>query len=185
MALPASDNFNRADSTSLGANWTEVLDNAEVKSNAFIGNVGGGITTIARWTADAFNADQKAQCLVPDNYGGPCARVQSNGNGYWALYGSSASTLYRVDGGTGALTSLGALTSGTNITARIEAEGTTIRVYRNGTLDLSVTDSNYASGAAGIGNYFVAVGCDDWTADNLAAAASPFFTRLGAQRIAS
>lgn len=59
MALPASDDFNRANSTDIGTNWTPQSGSFELSSNAVLPNGSSAGTENAEfWNADTFGNDQ-------------------------------------------------------------------------------------------------------------------------------
>lgn len=60
-----SDNFNRADSSSLGANWTEVEGDLRIISNKVI-NVNGNERSYARHNSDLATSNHYAEILLGD-----------------------------------------------------------------------------------------------------------------------
>lgn len=94
--------------------------------------------------------DQWAECKFPSSSGsgwsaGPGVRY-SGGNAYFAECDATNVRLRRIDGG--ALTTIGTFLATFNSTdvCRIDATGTTITVYKNGSSIGNATDATYASG---------------------------------------
>jgi hypothetical protein len=87
MAFPTTsvlDDFNRADSSSLGSNWTEDVRNASESSPIITGNQAGrgsGVTSTAWWNASTFGPDCEVYVdlpTIPVNTGvGLMIRVQN------------------------------------------------------------------------------------------------------------
>lgn len=174
-ALPATDTFTNSNGTALAthsASWTVVVGAIDIQSNAAHGNTAVNFSA-ARWTADAFNANQYAQGVVSgaaNGYVGPAVRVSADGDGYYALWNPVTNTLdlSRIDNGNTEtiLNSVAAAAAGSVI--RIEANGSTIRVLDDGVQVLSEPDATYSSGAGGM--YFYddeAVFLDTYEAGNL------------------
>jgi hypothetical protein len=176
LALPASDNFNRA---SLGSNWTTITGSNDIgiSSNAAVGTVNGQ-TSSAYWNADTFAADQYCEVtlsLFPNiTWMGPMVRMSTSANnGYSAQAERSGSTtlkLYRTDAGS--TTQIGSTYTGSVVQGdviRIEVEGDTITLKQNGTTRVTATDSTYTTGQAGLWIFTnsTARTLDDWTAGNI------------------
>lgn len=147
--LVISDDFNRADG-SLGANWTTVSGSPSIVSNAAAN--GSNANSVARHNTELPSADHYAQ-----------ADATNPGTGYdegvLVRFSASAMTCYmgRYSSGTGAweihkwvagtATLLGSLTEAAPAspwTLRLEAQGTALRLYGNGVLKVSLTDSSVA-----------------------------------------
>ena len=165
----ATDNFDRANDLSLGSNWFE-SENATTAlsidtNNLFLrsGDVGPTPTRgYGKYDAVAFGADQYSQLKVitlPPNIGwsGPGVRLSGtylSFTGYAAIYRSDlgAVKLYKwVAADIDAPTEIGswAGTLAANDVVKIEAIGSTIKVYVNGVQQISVTDAAVASGKPG------------------------------------
>lgn len=158
MALPASDTFTGADGTALttySANWTINTGSFLLISNALRANVSGGFS-LARWSADVFPNDQKAQVDYVPAAGsngaiGPAVRISTAGaTSCYGLYTDTSNLrFFRLDAGSySEFATTTPLVFGDVM--RIEAEGSTIRVYVNGVLWTSTTDSTYSAGSGGI-----------------------------------
>jgi putative esterase len=185
-----SDNFNRSDSSSLGANWTPLdaggivaAGGLSVASDQVAG--ASGTNALANiWTADEFEDDQYSEITTVTNsigpgaggageFIGPTVRMDSSGNGYVGIYFYNASggfahpvlAVYRSDGGT--LTQLGSnfalsdlLPAGVKL--RLTVVGDSITFSQDGVDQITVTDSDYASGAPGILAFDAAL-ADNWS----------------------
>lgn len=172
MALPASDSFSVSGIT-LGANW-----NGGCQSNGSVAyGLVGGIFNVDWWTADAFNNDQYAQCvIVTTNTDCAVAARVVDALNFYMLYnaGSGGAFLFkRVAGSFTNLNSFGGTVSSGD-TLKLECIGTSLHCYKNG-VELSgspITDASFASGAAGIvcfGNS-TSASVDDFLANNVGAA---------------
>ncbi len=178
MGVLATDDFNRANSASLGANWANVtgLNQADLQSNAAANSNANNIG--ARYTAVAAPADQysKVTCTVLNS-------STSTGVGAAVRMASGAVTLYLIQGNTtettmfkgvgGSFTQLGstAAASAVNDILEISAVGTTITGKKNGAVIIGpVTDAAIASGDYGL--WFTGVvntlRADNWEGGNFA-----------------
>jgi hypothetical protein len=179
----ATDDFNRADSTDLGANWSVPtgLGALQIVSN----RVRGQSTSVLNGElyAGTFANDQYAQVVLKTvsadafNGCGPAVRMTAGGDGYVVLANAGAGLrLLEWAGGAyaGSLGSYGGASAAVNDVIRIEAEGTAIRVYQNGNLRISTTDATIASGSPGAvceESTLAEAEFDDWDGGNLFAAA--------------
>lgn len=171
MALPASDNFNRA---SLGANWTLTLNTMAINASTdYVGQV--SVDTIATWNADVYGNDQESSVTITaisanTHYCGVVVR-SSGGTGY----------VFFTDGGSGAghtsvQTYNGATftnvkdivtTFAVNDTMKLRIQGTTWTVFKNGVQIDTGTDSTKTSGGTpGIYAFNNTGRGDNWTGDN-------------------
>src|SRR3989344_5949066 len=64
LTVPATDNFDRADATSLGSNWTQIGGANGISRNKVRTNASGFQSDVAYWNANSFNADQYAQITI-------------------------------------------------------------------------------------------------------------------------
>lgn len=170
-----TDNFDRADNaTSLGANWTTHAGTWGILTNQ--ADSKGGSGNEARYSAGASDGgDHYTEARVYDTNVGVSARHRDTGGRYYLAWrGANAIELLRSDDGTFA--SLGsftvALTAGDVI--RIEAAGSTIKVFYNGVERISATDTNYPGTDAfrrygGMRAFDVAKNADDWAFGDLGA----------------
>ena len=173
MALPATDDFNRADANPIGGNWTQTYGlggSLQIYSNKAIA-VGYG-TAGAYWNADSFSSDHYSQVKITTPAdGGPAIRIQSG-----------ATTFYLVEAYPGVGFRLGKYVAGSQTTlinwtgtpaandvVKLSATGSTIEMFQNGVSLGSVVDTAITGGAAGLfvsggGIYF-----DDWEGGDVAA----------------
>lgn len=173
----ASDDFNRADSSTLGPNWTDDIAGIGIFSNHAKGTSGN---QGSHWNAVTFATDQYAEVTFSTyaNLGtcnGPAVRA-GGGDFYWAVAcGTTDIYVQRVIGGvnTGIATMTASITAGTVI--RMEAIGTgasvTLRVYKDGVQlgsDISDSDaSRLTSGQPGIGVQGAGSFVTAWTGGDL------------------
>lgn len=174
MGMIVSDSFTRADSSTLGVNWTPWVDSAvENKSPEILSNQAatGSLATHdsysifsgAGWTGgnDQYAELNPIKCTNQSGLG-PLGRmtVGTNTNttrGYVAYVddvgvSSVNHGLFRIDDNT-VKTQLGSSFTATIVATdvvRIECQGTTIRYLVNGVVKVTATDSTYATGNPGI-----------------------------------
>jgi hypothetical protein len=186
MTTLASDDFNRANNPNLGSNWsvlgTSAANRFDIQSNGI-----SAIDTVSfhsdRYSAITWPDNQWSEAKIitfPTQGGGPMVRGITTG---------SAKTLYLGQAGTAGSVIAKWLnnvrtevavsftnTFSINDIARIEVEGTALRMYKNGSLVLSGTDSSITSGQPGIfielHNSTSAVLYDDWAGGNFTASTS-------------
>lgn len=156
MTVLATDNFDRANGADLGALWDVVPSTIPLLAFAILSNTAQapGDPCAEMYNGVVWPADQYSQIeiitqtVVGDRIG--CCVRASSGNLY--LGGSNTSNVgmekivansFSDIGSTGAAAAL-------NDTLRLEAQGTAIRVYKNGVLHISTTDSSHATGSAGV-----------------------------------
>lgn len=183
MALPASDTFTGTNGTALqtySANWAINSGGLVINTNAYA-PASSGNECGARWTADAFNADQYSQATLTAKEGtsnfavGVGCRHAAAGTGtYYGYYadGASSSFVFKMVAGT--WTQLGAAfgSVATSSVMRLEVEGTTLTAKIGGVSQGTRTDSAIASGVAGVTGYSTstAMRADTWEGGNIAAA---------------
>lgn len=190
MAIIASDDFNRANTTGpdLGTNWTNVSSGGFAGNGFQIVSNHAEPTTLSSdklemYTGAVFPADQYAQAKLTvtgtSGSSGPgvAVRCGSDGTCYRATLSKAASDnldVARFIAGAFTLVAHRTTTWVDGDTLRLEVQGTTLRVYQNGSqVGADMTDSGIASGAAGIAYTETATVAqvDDWEAGSLAAAA--------------
>lgn len=187
MSVLATDDFNRANETPLAGNWTTVTSetNSNLSSNTVVPSVLSNDSTVYRNDITPPN-DQysQAKITVNNNSGGGI------GQGVAVRVATGARTYYRVvaDHAASNNVELGAMVAGTftpiwtrtqaftdGDTFRLEVQGTTLRVYRNGVqIGADSTDSNIASGRFGLSYSSTATSAsaDDWEGGDFAGAVS-------------
>lgn len=192
MANIFSDNFNRADSGSLGGNWTENYGDFQINSNA-LKNANNTDQDNYAAVSSGFSpssADYTVQSVVTiSNVGGSNTAIgiwgrgdgasdfeyilrlnQNGGSGQLELYKFIDDATYAYLLGTYSTT----VSTATAYTIKLEMNGTTIKGYLAGTERISVTDSSLTlAGAVGVGAYNNGTKAanhqvwDDFTADDI------------------
>lgn len=191
MALPATESFTASNGTLVrnltnwdGARSSGVSGGAcTVQSNAAQASARTDVVYAAAdwWTADTFSNDQYATATITaiasGIYIGVAVRLggtdgSSNLTGY-LFYGDSADGCYidEYSGGSYIATLAGPGDPfSVNDVIRLEVEGTALRAYINGNLELSVTDASITSGRAGICAYDSGSSAiDNWEGGNYSA----------------
>lgn len=172
-----SDDFNRTNSTDLGAGWVEVSGDWSISSNQLSPGAAGGTIILRAATAMASN-DHYAQVTIAATAAvsqGVWIRGNSNiSNGYlWRNNGTSWD-LFSVIGGS--FTVIGTYTAAAapGDVAKVQAVGSTITGYVNGISRVSVTDTGVASGTSvGIrGESTNSLRYDDFSAADVVAGAA-------------
>lgn len=195
--VTVSDDFNRADNSSLGANWTNTAGSTiGVKSNRcyFGDDYGAGELHRVRYTGTALSSvDHYVQTevvtLPASGYGDVrvYARFASAAQGYeLRVNNSNEWWLTRIVSG-GDVDLVGPTSATAVGTWRLEVSGTSpvsLRVYRNGVQQGSTYDDSsggrYTTGTTcGIGGYTAGgspsdVTQDNWSSGDLAAAATSY-----------
>jgi hypothetical protein len=191
MGQIVSDNFNRADGTGLGANWTDVTGGFNIASNVASARAAAAdnvsVFTGAGWTGGADQYSEAAAIIKDASRDmGTIARGASgaetgyfyiiNDNDAGITLGSSMQThLYKVSAG--AFSLVGTATSlviNANDVVRIEAQGTTIRGLINGVQKCSGTDGGISSGNPGLWAFGATCAMDNWAAGDFSAGSTPF-----------
>jgi len=162
-----SDNFNRADAPTLGANWLNQVDGQQIISNtARILNTDNSYQ-FSLYSSGTFTNNQYSRITIGVMNGqlGPIVRASGTGgstNNYWLLcrpFTDGSSFLFKtVAGSFGLLLDLGLVVWLNSDVAEITAVGTTITAYQNGTPLGNASDSDLSSGKAG--QFFRAVDTD-------------------------
>ena len=160
-AFQVCDDFTGSDGA-LGANWVGAGgtgSGCERSSNQARASATGTLNINCR-ASGTFANDQFAEVIVVnieaitnDGVGaGPLVRGSDAGSftGYWVLFSGNWLTLQKRVGGTNTTLLDQAATVTPGDLMRLEAEGTALRVYINGGLQASTTDSDLASGRPGI-----------------------------------
>lgn len=174
MALPASDDFNRADANPAGGNWSPALAPADVQ---ILGNAISGLSTqgdtFGYWNADVPDADQYAECTghATATDGGPAVRVSTTAiTGYCYFLGSSIIAKFIAGG----FNSLHTVTDTYSSTAvyRLKVTGAVnpiLTVYKDGVEIGSFTDTTsvITSGRIGVFCFSDAAILDNWAGGNV------------------
>jgi hypothetical protein len=177
-AVVYSDGFNRANNSTLGSPWVTVDAAIPLANNKATASTAGGSSMKYNQT---FSNDQWAEAdmvCVPGSAGnslGPAVRLGAAGGGaYFANYDASTQNIdvYRRDG-SGNYAEAVANYSTTGLAGtfkcRVEAQGTTIRMYINDVLRGTGTDSTVASGQPGLwgAQYGATATADNFRCGNL------------------
>jgi len=146
-----SDDFNRANSTDLGAGWVEVSGDWSIVSNQLSPGAAGG-TIILRAAGAMASNDNYAQATI--------AATTAASHGVWCRGNSNISQgyLWRNDGTSwnlfsvvgGSFTSIGSYAAAAvaGDVAKVQAVGSTIKGYVNGVQRVSVTDTAVNTGTS-------------------------------------
>jgi hypothetical protein len=171
----ATDDFNRADSGSLGANWSAF--SVSVSSPSIVSNAAqdtGGNDSGAIYSAATFPADQWAQVVRTGGDGGGVVVRGATPRTWYSIhiegtFGASANLLF-AKFLVGAFTSISSqtVTFNSGDTLYGEIQSTTLLAKRNGSaLGTSTTDSSIGSGKAGIFGFGAYI-ADDFAAGDFA-----------------
>jgi hypothetical protein len=172
-----TDDFNRANSTDLGAGWVEVSGDWSIVSSQLSPGAAGG-TIILRAAGAMAGNDHYAQVTI--------AATAAVSQGVWCRGNSNISQgyLWRNDGTSwnlfsvigGSFSSIGsyAAAAAPGDVAKVEAVGSTIKGYVNGVQRVSVTDTGVTTGTSvGIRSESAgAIRFDDFTAADVTAGAT-------------
>jgi hypothetical protein len=146
-----TDDFNRADSTNLGAGWVEVSGDWSIVSNRLSPGSAGG-TIILRAAGAMATSDHYAQVTIATttaaSHGVWCRGNSNISQGYlWRNDGTSWN-LFSVVGGS--FTSIGSFAGAAapGDVAKVQAVGSTIKGFVNGVERVSVTDTNVPTGTS-------------------------------------
>jgi len=180
-ALPASDNFNRANANPIGGNWTTGSGTADIQllTNQVQG-VGGDCA--AYWNADAFNGDHYSQAVTPvanPDAAVLCRHQQTAWTAYFFDALGTPEIFFKIIGGSFTTLVAGGVAFAIGDVAKIDANGSTITAYKNGASVKTATDTAIVGGSAAIfcfGNSTANV-LDDWQGNNLGAAAAAVWNR--------
>lgn len=146
-----TDDFNRADSTDLGAGWVEVSGDWSIVSNQLSPGAAGG-TIILRAAGAMASSDHSAQVTIAAttaaSQGVWCRGNANITNGYlWRNNGTSWD-LFSVVGGSFTVIGTYATAAAPGDVAKVQAVGSTIKGYVNGLERVSVTDTGVATGTS-------------------------------------
>ena len=192
MALPFTDNFNRADG-GLGANWTTLASAMSISSNVAVGSAAN---SAGYYNVDTPNAD----CYVQAKF----ATLPSGGteyltiylrfnttsfNGYGARYiNGTGMQIVKIAGGVVSQLALMGSAPSAGQVVKLTASGTTLTMYYDGVSAGSTTDSSYsAAGRSAIAasNSGSGGSLDDFETGNLTTAKSLPIPRRTMARMSS
>lgn len=163
MALPATDNFTRANG-GLGANWTTVTGASapQIVGNLVEPAAVGGTNSEARWNADALGNDQYAEIVIValnTASGRQAAAMVRCASAARTFYSAQASgplgatttiTLEKRVAGTKTVLGSVVTTVAANDVLRISAVGTVLTATLNGATVIQLIDSTIAAGSPGL-----------------------------------
>lgn len=186
MGQIVSDDFNRANSTGLGANWTDVTNGFDVVSNqasARSGSDNQSAYTGAAWTGGADHySEATIQAKNTNEDGGVIVRSATGAETFYyfaidqndsggALGTSLSCAIFKVVAG--AFTLLGSASSFTVSAGdllRIEAQGTNVTAKQNGVTKFGPTsDSAIATGKPGLFGFQSGIKLDNFAAGDFSA----------------
>lgn len=145
MITAISDNFDRADSDTLGSGWTEQLGDIDIASN----RAKSTNEAIATWTQDTtIHSDVELQADVEGtvSVGGVAliARFTDINNFLYCIINTFSQTVKIYKMVAGSATELGSYTggysNGTVYTLKFICQGNTLKAYVGGTERISITD---------------------------------------------
>ena len=172
-----TDDFNRSDTSDLGASWVEVSGDWSIVSNQLSPGAAGG-TIILRAAGAMDSSDHYAQATIAAttaaSHGVWCRGNSNISQGYlWRNDGSSWD-LFSVVGGSFSVLGSYAAAAAPGDVAKVQAVGSTIKAYVNGIERVSVTDTGVATGTSvGIRSESAsAIRFDDFTAADVVAGAT-------------
>lgn len=177
-AQTVTDNFNR---TGIGANWTVVNGSWKIDANKLYQNSSpspyyGLIilnTALSSSDVDA-QASFEVTDLVGGNNRGMVVRYQDSKNFYYGQWSRDGSIFRIIKVVNGVWTTLGQAPGywGANWSyhpIRMVAQGSTLKLYVDGTLRITVTDSTFATGKVGMYTSVYYSHIDDFTVSTLTA----------------
>jgi hypothetical protein len=168
-----SDDFNRANSTDLGANWVEVSGDWSIVSSQLSPGSAGG-TIILRAAGAMSSNDNYAQATIAATAAvsqGVWCRGNSNiTQGYLLRNNGSSWDLFSVVGGSFTVIGTYAVAAAAGDVMKVQAVGSSIKGFINGVQRISVTDTAVTTGTAvGIRSESAgAVRYDDFSAGDVA-----------------
>jgi len=172
-----TDDFNRANSSDLGAGWVEVSGDWSVVSNQLSPGSAGGTIILRAATAMATD-DNSAQATIAAttaaSHGVWCRGNSNISSGYlWRNDGSSWD-LFSVVGGSFTLLGTYAAAAAPGDVAKVQAVGSAIKAYVNGVERVSITNTHVTTGTSvGIrSESTAAIRFDDFTAADVTAGAT-------------
>lgn len=168
----ASDDMNRADAGTLGANWGSIGTPVWTVVSNRAANVSAG-AAISKWIgAGTFTANQSSRgsspTLAAGSGVGPAVRIGAGASGYGLLYDTTGWTAFNL--GTFGVVGTGTWTATSTDIVDLSAVGTTMTVYLNGVSSgWTFTDATYATGSPGFisNNTGTTQTFDNWEGRNL------------------
>lgn len=183
-----TDNFDRPDNPSLGANWTVPagMNSPTIITNLAAGGVSAPSSHVAIWSANAFSASQYSKAvfftvdiarytLIGVRMGGPNGQgyyIRSNGTDSYIVYTNLAGTDTLLQNVSSSFTGLDII--------EIRAIGSSISAYKNSVqIGTTQVDTNITSGSAGIRLFDNNDKINDWEGGDLSDAVTiPIYVQL-------
>lgn len=176
MTALATDNFNRANAANLGANWTSNVADITIASNkaTVTADPAGEYNNTVTWPNDQYSQTIISTLPGGGQSAGPTARNATDGSFYaYVATFNTNSELFKSIVGVGYTTfsSAGpAITAGDVL--KVRASSTAVSGDRNGTQQLTTTDSSLTTGRAGICGFGSGV-MDDFEGGDFATGSLP------------
>lgn len=148
-----TDNFNRSDSASLGANWSALLGSWKIVSNRAAPGSGGDCMSL--WAGGSVGNDHYSQAYAAvvssDAYTGLGVRMSSGKAYAWQMSSSGGEYFFANGAGYVEFGARSTVVVSTD-TVKLEANGNSITCYLNGapTFGGTVTDSSIPTGGVGL-----------------------------------
>lgn len=174
-----TDNFNRADSTSLGADWVEFLNDWQIVANRLTNVSSGGVEIIAHWSADLVTENHYVKASIETDSSttvmGVFVRKDSSGfqTYYMTAHHFSGAQLREIQKCiTGSYTAIGSsepttLTPTVFYLAYLEVTGSSLTSMVDGANSFSRTDTSITTGKrCGLEANITVVGTATLTFDN-------------------
>jgi hypothetical protein len=159
-----SDNFTRANETPIASPWVELsgsTGNVNLASNAITHTADGDFFLYyshgSGWNADQSSQWQYVSEISADQDWGPAVRVGSNGfSGYFYDQYDLGRLILKFVAGSASTVETASGAGGTGVPYKIDATGSTIRYYDNGTENANspVTDTSLTTAGNGAGVFF-------------------------------
>jgi hypothetical protein len=160
------DDFNRADSGTLGANWTNTANGMVIFSNQAAASV--NLTENLTYRSNvAFSGDHYSEAtFTGSGHSQLTVRHQAGGDLYLlSIHATNGSIrIYKyISGGYTELANLSTTPTSGHV-YKFQAVGTTLSAYDNGVqMGSNLTDATLSGGAPGLGSELVGDRWDDWT----------------------
>jgi pectate lyase len=162
-----TDNFDDGNSngwSKSGGSWSVVTDGSGVLSQTSSTTGDARAYAGSAWTDSVAQLRVKPIAAGSDGFVAVAIRQQSSTNAYrFALYANGQAQLQAVRNGTVNVVATGTanVASGTWATVRVEAAGTALRGFVNGTLVAQGTSTAFANGKVGVWTFHASASFDD------------------------
>ena len=174
MALPATDNFNRANEVPIATNWSTAgnSNGMYLVSNQLHGP--GTLEGCSYWDADAFGNDQYSSgtCITTSPWGGgPAVRISASVQSYY-FFGIGNGYFRGCKYVAGVFSQIGSNYTSTPANGdvlKLSISGTTLTPTLNSVEQSTRTDSSLSAGSAGMAAYDLAAKWDNWEGGDVAA----------------